>query len=177
MARTAGDAAPLLPAIHAAASSVDGRVPVFDVKSMRDRLDEVLAQPKFYTTSVVFFGGLALLLSILGIYGVVSFACRERMRELGIRLALGTTSRRLRDVLLWNGAGIVAAGAALGVFVAGAAGRYVATLIKGSDAGVPAATVAAGVITLFISALAIWVATRRVSEIDIVEVLRPDGGG
>ena len=99
------------------------------------------------------------------------------MREMGIRLALGTTSRRLRGLLLWKGAVLVAAGAAVGVFAAGSAGRYLATLIKGSDAGVPAAAAAAVVITLIISTLATWMATRRVSEIDIVEVLRPDGGG
>src|SRR6185295_19650469 len=82
VASVAGDVHDLIAPIRDAVASVDARVPVFNVRTMEERLEETLARPKFYATAVVFFGGLATLLAALGVYGVVSHAVLERLREM-----------------------------------------------------------------------------------------------
>jgi ABC-type antimicrobial peptide transport system permease subunit len=123
---------------------------------------------------VMFFGGLALLLSILGVYGVVSYACGERLRELGIRLALGTTPTRLRGRLLSRMAMLVSVGAIAGGAAASAGGRYLRNLIPGAESAMAITAVTAIVGTLLVASLATWMATRRVAHIDIMQTLRPE---
>ena len=78
---------------------------------MEQRLDEIFARPKFYRTAVWIFAGFALLLAVIGIYGIVSYAVVERTHEMGVRMALGTTPARLRAMLSRQGLLMVAAGA------------------------------------------------------------------
>jgi putative ABC transport system permease protein len=172
--RVAGPAAPHIAAIRDALASVDARVPVFNVRTMDQWLEQTLARPKFYAMAVLFFGGLALLLSVIGVYGVVSYACGERIRELGIRLALGTTPVRLRGVLVWRIVLLVAAGAAAGGLLAGSGGRYLRDLIPGAEAAIVATVAIAILGTLIVAVVATWAATRRVAHLDLMRALRPE---
>ena len=163
-----------IPPIRAAVQSVDARVPVFDVKTMEERLDESLARPKFYTTAVLFFGGFALLLAATGIYGIASYTVAQRTREMGIRLALGTTAARVRGGLMKQGLLPVAVGALPGVAGAFAASRFLASLLPGAEP-VSAMTCAAALAPVFaIAAAGIWSATRRIARLDLAETLRAE---
>jgi len=113
--RVDGEAADRLGEVREVIQSVDPQVPVFGAKTMRQRLDDTFAGPKFYRTAVSFFAGFALLLAVIGIYGIVSYAVIQRTQELGIRMALGTTPGRLRAMLLWQGLLMVAASAIPGM--------------------------------------------------------------
>lgn len=172
--RMSGPAKERIAALRDALASTDARVPVFNVKTMDERLSDTLARPKLYTTAVVFFGGLALLLSIVGVYGVVSYACGERVRELGIRLALGTTPIRLRARLVGRIALLVAAGAAGGAAAAVAGNRQLQALIPGAETAMVATIVVAILGTLGVAVLATWSATRRIARLDIMQTLRPE---
>jgi putative ABC transport system permease protein len=174
IARVNGRAEDHLGMVRDAIRSVDPEVPVFGVRTMEQRLDEALARPKFYSTAVLFFAAFALLLAVIGIYGVVSYAVAQRTHEMGVRMALGTTSGRLRSVVLRQGLITVAAGATPGIAGAVLAGRFLASLIDGAKS-VSAATCAASVLFITaIAALGIWIATRRIARLDIMEILRAE---
>ena len=89
-------------------------MPVFDVRTMDERLDTTLARPQFYSTAVAFFGGLGLLLAIIGVYGVTSYSVLQRTREMGIRLALGTTPGDCARAMLRQSALTIGLGALAG---------------------------------------------------------------
>jgi putative ABC transport system permease protein len=162
--------------IRGAVASVDPKVAVFDAKTMAERLDETLARPKVYTTSVAFFGGLALLLAIVGVHGVVSHAVVQRTREMAIRLALGSTPSRLRGRLLSRTLGWVLLGALPGVVVSLVTGGYVRNLLRGANASLTAASASAFGATLVVAIAAIWWATRHVRALDVMAILRLEIG-
>jgi predicted permease len=174
VARVDGRADDRLALVRDAIRSVDPEVPVFGVKTMDQRLDEALARPKFYGTAVLCLAAFALLLVIMGIYGVVSYAVAQRTHELGVRMALGTTSGRLRAVLLGQGLITVAAGAVPGIAGAALSGRWLESLIAGAKS-IDIFTYAVCVLLIATTAaISICAATRRIARLDIAEVLRAD---
>jgi hypothetical protein len=174
VARVTGATKNHVAAIRDAIRPVSREVPVFGVKTMDERLDDALARPQFYRTAVACFAAFALLLATIGIYGMVSYAVARRSHEMGVRLALGTTPERLRLTLLRQGLMPIAAGAIPGILGAVVTGRLLGNLVDGA-AGVGAATYAAAVaLMLAIAAAGIWLATRPVGRLDIVEVLRAE---
>jgi putative ABC transport system permease protein len=154
--------------------SVDREVPVFGVKTMDQRLADALARPQFYKTAVRCFAAFALLLAVIGIYGVVSYTVAQRTHEMGIRMALGTTPSRLRVTLLRQGLIPVAAGAIAGIAGAALCGRLLKNLVEGANSLNPAAYLASVLFIAFIAALGIWIATRPIARLDIVEILRTE---
>jgi predicted permease len=174
VARVNGRAEDYLPTIRDVVKSVDPQVPVFGVKTMEQRLDQSLARPKFYSTAVLFFAAFALLLAVIGIYGVVSYAVVQRMHELGVRMALGTTSGRLRAAVLGRSQISVAAGAVPGVACALVCGRFLESLIAGATS-VNAATCFLSVLFIVaIAGAAVWTATKPIASLDIMDTLRAD---
>ena len=172
VARVDSRAEDRLAMIRDAIQSVDPRVPVFGAKTMEQRLDEALARPQFYRTAVSCFAAFALLLAMIGIYGVVSYTVAQRTHEMGVRMALGTTPAGLRVRLLQQSLLMIGAGAVLGVAGAVLGGRFLESLVEGAK---PAnATTYAGILIsiAFIAAAGIWVATRPLARLDIMEILR-----
>jgi ABC-type antimicrobial peptide transport system permease subunit len=111
---------------------------------------------------------------LMGIYAVVSYAVTQRTHEMGVRLALGTTSARLRTVLLGQGLVSVLCGTLGGVLAAVLAGRLLESLVEGASALNPAAYLLAVPSTCLIAALSIWTATRRITRLDVMEILRAE---
>lgn len=172
--RMSGSAHRGIAAIRDTVQSVDATVPVFDVKTMDERLSAALARPRFYTTAIAFFGGLALLLAVIGVYGILSYSVVQRTREMGIRLALGTTPVRLRSAVLRQTSFIVAIGATIGFLVSTGAGRFLERLVHGAEAGLVPVSAAAILVTTTVAATAIWLATQRIVRLDIADVLRAE---
>jgi putative ABC transport system permease protein len=174
VARVNGRAEDHLAAIRDAIRSVDPQVPVFGVKTMEQRLSELFARPKFYRTAVWMFAGFALLLAVIGIYGIVSYAVVQRTQEMGVRLALGTTPVRLRAMLLGQGLLMVAAGAIPGIAGAQLTGRFLESLMEGARS-IDLATSAGLVLFLaLVASTSIWAATRRIARLDIIAILRTE---
>jgi putative ABC transport system permease protein len=171
--KVAGPARDRIATVRDSVQSVDPHVPVFDVRTMDERLAVTLSRERFYVAAAAFVGALALVLALVGVYGAVSYGLFQRTREMGIRLALGTTPGALRAMLLGQTLIIVGAGAVAGVVLTTMLGTYVASLVKNAspDARLTAVALASiGILT----ATATWTATRHVSRLDIVEVLRAE---
>lgn len=154
--------------------SIDPQVPVFAAKTMEQRFDDVFATPEFYRSAASLFAGFALLLAVLGIYGIVSYSVLQRTQEFGVRLALGTTPVKLRGVLLRQGLVMVFASALPGIVGAQLLGRFFQTLIDGArPIGLG---MSAGLVFLLalIAAMSIWSASSRIAGFDIVRILRSE---
>jgi len=172
VARVDGRAEDSLPAIRDTIRSVDTQVPVFGVKTMEQRMGDAVARPRFYRTAALFFASFALLLAVIGIYGVVSYAVALRTREMGVRLALGATPGRLRGTLLWQGLLTVAAGAISGIAGAMLTGRFVEILVDGAKSIDLMTFILSILLIALIASASIWGATRRIAQLDILEILR-----
>jgi predicted permease len=174
VARVTGRAEDHLGMVRDAIRSVDAQVPVFGVKTMAQRLADTFSRPKFYSTAVLIFAGFALLLAVIGIYGIVSYAVVQRTHEMGVRMALGTTPVRLRGILLRQGLLTVAAGAIPGVAGAMLSGRFLERLIDGAKS-VDLTTAAFSVLFIaLVASTSIWAATRRIAGFDIMTILRTE---
>jgi putative ABC transport system permease protein len=172
--RVDGRAEDRLATIRDTIQSVDPQVPVFSVKTMEQRLDEVFATPEFYRTAIWIFAGFALLLAVLGIYGIVSYAVAQRTQEMGIRMALGRTPAQLRGMLLRRGLLMVMAGAIPGIAGAHLTGRFLESLMDGAKP-IGVATSAGLVLLLaLVASASISGATRGIARLDITSILRSE---
>lgn len=172
VARVDRPAESVLPLIRDTIQSVDKQVPVFAVKTMQQRMAEVFVRPKYYRTAVLFFAGFALLLVMIGIYGVISYAVAMRTREMGVRLALGATPRKLRASLLRQGLLTVACGAIFGTAGAIFVGRFLESLVEGAKSADPITLILCVVFIALIASMSNWMGTRPIARLDILEILR-----
>jgi putative ABC transport system permease protein len=163
-----------IPMLRDLVQQVDRGVPMFDVKTLGQRLDDNLAGPRFYTTAVLFFGGFALLLAVIGVYGVAAHSIAQRKHEIGVRVAVGAAPREVRLMLLRQSLAPVALGAIGGSAAALGLGRFLNHLIEGAQPLGGWTCAAAGVGMTAIVAAAVWSATRRVSRMDPMSALRAE---
>ncbi len=172
--RVKGDARLYLAACRDAALRVDPEVPVYDVETLDRRLEQSLARPRFFSTAVLFFGILALLLAAIGAYGMASYSVARRTHEIGVRIAVGGSTRGVRAMLVWQGMRPVAVGVMVGVAGAAASGRLLQHLIESAQP--PGVWICAGAaLALAASAvLAVWRATARIARMDPMSILRAD---
>ncbi len=169
-----GDPARLSSALRADVRALDPTLPIENVAPMRSFIDDSVAQPRFRTTLLGLFGASALLLAVLGIYGVISYSVGRRTREVGIRLALGAAPADVLRMVLFEGLALVGVGLALGLAGAFLATRALSSLLfevsrldAGSWIGVAALLLLAGL-------AASWLPARRATRVDPVSALRAE---
>jgi predicted permease len=121
--KTAGDAAAAVPALRTAVASVDPDLPLSDIQTMDQRTSQSVAAEKLAMALASAFGVVALLLSIVGVYGVLSYVVARRTREIGIRIALGSSARGVFRLVFSEGLALVAAGLTFGLIGALLLGR------------------------------------------------------
>lgn len=172
--RTRGDARQFLARCRDTVRSVDPGIPVYDLQTLDDRLDGVLAAPKFHTTAVLFFGCLSLFLAVLGIHGAATYAAERRKQEAGIRIALGSTNAGIRALFVRDGMRPVLFGTTVGIFFAAAASKWIASLIEGGKPADPLVYLMSCGGLLLTAVASILLATRRISSLDAVTALRTE---
>jgi putative ABC transport system permease protein len=168
-------AASLVPTVRAAVREIDPELPVYDVQTMSERIQQSLGARKLAVTVLGGFAGLALLLALLGTYGVLSYSTSQRTRELGIRMALGARPGDVIAMVLRSGLALAATGLVIGIVVyLGIGSRVLRALVYGVSPADPA-TLAAGFVVLAASALiACWIPARRASTVDPAVTLRAE---
>ena len=141
---------------------------------MEQRLADFFIRPRAYRTAVWMFAGFAVLLALIGIYGIVSHSVAERTQEMGLRMAVGASPARVRGMLLTQSLLVIAVGAVLGVVGASAVGRSLRSLIPEAMPVGLATSMALAISLTAAAAITIWSATRRIPELDIMRLLRAE---
>ena len=172
--RTKVDAATLVPQIRSAVAAMDRDVPVAGTTTLESYVTNAMAQTRFLLALITTFAVLAVVLASLGLYGVISYSARQRTREIGVRVALGASSRDVVRLILGQGMAVAGIGILLGLGGAIAATRVVKSYLVGVSAVDPITFAGVPVILLVVTAVASFLPARRASGIDPVTALREE---
>jgi putative ABC transport system permease protein len=166
--------ASLIDEVRQAVWSVNANVPVAGTRTMADLYSDSLARTSFVLVLLAIAAGMALVLGIVGIYGVIAYVVAQRAREIGIRSALGAEPTQLTRLFVLQGLALSAVGAVAGLVAAGVLGRLMQSLLFGVSSLDPLAYVAALAVTIAAAALASYVPARRAARIDPMNTLRAE---
>ncbi|MHC4107669.1 MAG: ABC transporter permease, partial [Planctomycetota bacterium] len=172
--RTSGDPAAILPALRSELQALDETLPIMELKTMTEHLGIMLFAPRMAAVLLGIFGGLAVLLATVGLYGVVAFTASQRTREMGIRVALGAEPIDVVRLVIRQAVALVGVGAAIGVGLAFLATRPLSSLLFGIGASDP---VTFGGVTLLLAAVALLaslVPALRAARVDPMVALRQE---
>ena len=171
-ARTAGMSASLVSSIREAVQRVDSSAVVYEVRPMRDIVARSVARQRLAMILLSVFSALALVLSAIGIYGVISYLTGQRTHEIGVRIALGASSRDVLRMVLGEGMRITVAGVAIGLVAALGLTRFIAKLIYGVGAMDPITFAGVAVVLTAVALLASYIPARRAMRVDPIIALR-----
>jgi predicted permease len=172
--RTATDTAYAETAILGAVRAIDGRLPVYSVKSLGNQVDDSLVEERLVASLSSLFGILALLLTCVGLYGLMAYTVNRRTGEIGIRMALGAERGRIARMILRETLLLVLSGLALGVPAAVFAARLIASQLFGLNSGDPITFVAACVAMATVTLMASYLPARRAASVDPMKALRSE---
>jgi putative ABC transport system permease protein len=172
--RTSFDPAAITSSVRQELRALDPSQPVFNVHVMQDLLYGSVAQPRFRTFLISTFAGLALVLTTLGLYGVVAYSVSQRITELGIRVALGAQPGSILKLVVLHAAGLAAIGLGIGVAVSLAGRRIIARFLFGVSASDPVTLGAACLIIFLVALTASFVPALRASQVDAATALHAE---
>jgi ABC-type antimicrobial peptide transport system permease subunit len=172
--RTRGQPEAMIPTVRKAMADVNVNVPTFGETTPIELREQQMQQERLLTNLLIAFGAVAVLLSSIGIYGMLAYLVTRRTPEIGIRMALGARPAVVIAMVLGESVGPVGVGLALGAMAAIAAARWLNTLLFGVPAYDPRTMAAAASVFLAIAALAAIVPARRASRIDPLGALRAE---
>jgi ABC-type antimicrobial peptide transport system permease subunit len=164
----------LVATVRQVVRAVDPNVPLFNVRSLNDHLALASARERLVAAVSVLFGSLALVLSLVGLSGLLAYAVSRRTGEIGLRMALGAQPKDVRAMILRRGMGVAAVGLALGVGLATLLGRFTTTLLYGVAPIDPASYAAASVLVLSVAGIASAHPARRAAHVDPMVALRTE---
>ena len=173
--RSRGDPAVALRDARAAVTSLDRDLPVYDAFTLESMVDRALGQPRFYVLLLTIFAALAVVLAVVGIYGVIAYTVQQRTREIGIRIALGASRERVVGMVVRRGLMLALAGIMLGSAAAYAVSRVLQSLLYGVGARDPITFIAVAALLGVVAVLASWVPARRAARVDPLAAMRAEG--
>lgn len=174
LVRTANDPLQIVAAVRGEILGIDKSVPVFDVKTMEERSAAATSRTRFSALLLGIFASVALLLSAIGIYAVMSYAVSGRTREIGIRIALGATSADVLGLVIREAAALTLAGVAVGLGGALAATRVLGSQLYGVGTTDAATFAVVSLLLAGVAMLASYIPARRAARVDPMVALRDE---
>jgi predicted permease len=170
--RTAGDPASLAASVREAVKEVDPGLPVTDIKTQMAQADETLTHERTFAKLLSLFGGIALVLAAIGLYGVLAYSVTQRTGEIGIRIALGARTGNVLRMVIWQGMKLVIVGLVAGALGSFAAKKVVASQLYGVGPSDPVTLAGVAILLAAVAVLACVVPARRAASVDPVTALR-----
>src|SRR5687768_10270020 len=171
---TSGDPTRLVPAVRSIVLQLDPDLPIVDAVAMQDVVADSMARDRFLMLLLASFAAVALVLALVGVYGVTAQAARQRLPEFGLRVALGARARDILGLTLRRGFVLVIIGLALGVAAALVATRAMAALLYGVTPNDPATFLAVPSLLIVAGLGASWLPARRAARLDPATTLRAE---
>lgn len=170
--RTKGNPISYLPQVQQAVRALDKTVPVFGAETLEEQVKNSLSQPQLIATLLTIFGAIALVLALVGIYGVISYSVAGRTHEIGIRMALGAQKRDVLRLVLGQGMMLALVGVGIGIVAALGLTRVMASLLYGVKPNDPLTFIAVALILLGVALLGCYIPARHATKVDPMEALR-----
>ena len=172
--RTAGDPVSAMGSIREAVRRIDPNLPLMDMSTQMEQIERRFLQEKVFAQAYALFGGLAVTLAAVGLFGLMSYSVARRTNEIGIRMALGARPQDVLRLVMSESMLLVVAGIVIGVAIALGASRFVATLLFGLAPTDVLSMLAAALVMIVVSAIAGYLPARRASRVDPMVALHAE---
>ena len=172
---TRGNPLALVPAVRSIIAKLDPNLPIADVRTFEEVVETSIAPQRFNAILLAVFSGLALLLATTGIYGVLSYSVSQRVREIGLRMALGADRRDVLRMIVGQGLRLAVAGILIGAGIALLLARLVSTfsqLLYGVRSNDPVTFITVSFVLVCVSVLACYLPARRASRVEPMAALK-----
>jgi ABC-type antimicrobial peptide transport system permease subunit len=169
---TASEPFSLVPAIRQIITDINPNVPITDIKTQAIQLDESIANERCFAVLAMSLALLAVLLSCVGLFGLMSFYTTQRTGEIGIRMALGAQPWDVGFSVMRNAVSLVLIGAVIGIPLILATSRLIRSYLFGIEPYDPFSIAGATILLVLVSLVAVWLPIRRAAKIDPMEALR-----
>ena len=161
-----------VPAIRELVRKLDPDQPITDIATMEERLSQSLSQPRFSALLLGLFAVIALLLASVGIYGVISYSVTQRTHEIGVRMALGASSRDILKLIVSQGMGLTLIGVGCGICAALLLTSFLSSMLFEVSSFDPVTYVVVSLLLIFVAFLACYIPARRATRVDPMAALR-----
>jgi predicted permease len=172
--RGRGSTETVVSAMRSALREIDPVVPLYTVQSVPDLVNQSIAQPRLNTTMLTLFAGIAVVLAVLGIYGVVSYSVTQRSQEMGVRMALGAQQTDVVHMVLREGLMLAGVGAVVGVLGALAGTTVIRGWLYGIERNDPTTIVAAAAVLIVVALFASYLPALRAARVDPIRAMRAE---
>jgi ABC-type lipoprotein release transport system permease subunit len=170
--RVHGDPRAMLPVLRRAIAEIDPQVPITEQMTMLDQVEGVFMQARLAAAVLACASMLALVLSAVGLYGVIAYIVGRRTREIGLRMALGARPSNVRAMVLKQSLAVLVPGIALGLLGALVSARLLSAWLYGVRATDPSAFVTGAIVLSAVALFASWIPARRAARLDPLSALR-----
>ncbi len=172
--RSDGDPRATLGAVRDALRQVDPALPLLEIRTLAQHVENNLITQRMPAQMLAFLGPLSLVLAAIGLYAVIAYALAQRTREIGVRIALGSSTGRVVGLMVWQGMRVVLIGGAAGWVVALTIGYFLQRRLVGVHFGEPIVYAGVPLLLLGVTALACWLPARRAAHVDPIVALRAE---